>query len=109
MAATMNAAVIREHGGPEAMEVGSTDRPAPEADEISVRVGACGVSHLDIFVRRGMPGVQIPLPHIAGGDVTGWVEELGAGVTGIEPGTAVLIDPTVPEGTLGEGRAGGLA
>jgi len=60
-------------------------------------------------VRRGMPGVTIPLPHIAGGDVTGWVAELGEGVSSIEAGTPVLIDPTVPEGTLGEGRAGGLA
>ncbi len=109
MATTMQAAVIREHGGPESMEVGSTERPVPGADEISVRVGACGVSHLDIFVRRGMPGVKIPLPHIAGGDVTGWVEELGEGVTGIEAGSPVLIDPAIPEGTLGEGRAGGLA
>ena len=109
MAATMQAAVISEHGGPEAMNVGPADRPVPGPDEIIVRVGACGVSHLDIFVRRGMPGVTIPLPHIAGGDVTGWVEELGADVTDIEPGAAVLIDPTVPEGTLGEGRAGGLA
>lgn len=109
MAATMTAAVIHEHGGPEQMNVEVADRPVPGSGEISVRVGACGVSHLDIFVRRGMPGVTIPLPHIAGGDVTGWVEELGAGVTAPAAGTPVLIDPAIAEGTLGEGRAGGLA
>ncbi|MCO5316722.1 MAG: alcohol dehydrogenase catalytic domain-containing protein [Solirubrobacterales bacterium] len=109
MTATMTAAVIREHGGPECMTVESTGRPVPGPGEICVKVGACGVSHLDIFVRRGMPGVEIPLPHIAGGDVTGWVEELGPDVDSIEAGTPVLIDPTIPEGTLGEGRAGGLA
>lgn len=109
MAATMKAAVIHEHGGPECMRVEEADRPVPGPDEIGVRVAACGVSHLDIFVRRGMPGVTIPLPHIAGGDVTGWVEELGDDVSGIEAGLPVLIDPAIPEGTLGEGRAGGLA
>lgn len=109
MAATMNAAVIHEHGGPERMNLEAADRPVPGPDEISVRVAACGVSHLDIFVRRGMPGVTIPLPHIAGGDVTGWVEEVGENVTAVTPGTPVLIDPAIPEGTLGEGRAGGLA
>jgi len=107
--ATMNAAVIHEHGGPDCLSVEATDRPAPGPDEILVRIGACGVSHLDIFVRRGMPGVTIPLPHIAGGDVTGWVDERGENVSAIETGTPVLIDPAIPEGTLGEGRAGGLA
>lgn len=109
MSATMKAAVIHEHGGPERMGVETTGRPAPGPGEISVRVAACGVSHLDIFVRRGMPGVTIPLPHIAGGDVTGWVEELGENVSAITPGSPVLVDPAIPEGTLGEGRAGGLA
>jgi len=109
MAAQMEAAVIHEHGGPECMRVEPTDRPVPGPDEISVRVGACGVSHLDIFVRRGMPGVTIPLPHIAGGDVTGWVEGVGENVSAVETGSPVLIDPAIPEGTLGEGRAGGLA
>jgi alcohol dehydrogenase len=109
MAATMTAAVIREHGGPERMSVEAVDRAVPGPGEIAVRVGACGISHLDIFVRRGMPGVTIPLPHTAGGDVAGWVEELGEGVSGLEPGAAVLVDPAVPGGTLGEVRPGGLA
>lgn len=107
--ATMTAAVIREHGGPETMNVQSADRPVPGSGEIAVRVGACGISHLDVFVRRGMPGVKIPMPHIAGGDVTGWVEALGEGVTVVGEGDPVLIDPTVPGGTLGEVIPGGLA
>jgi alcohol dehydrogenase len=76
---------------------------------VIVRVGACAVNHLDIFVRRGMPGVTVPLPHTTGGDIAGWIEALGPDVDGPEPGTAVLVDPAVAEGALGENKPGGLA
>jgi alcohol dehydrogenase len=109
MSATMTATLIREHGGPEQLVVETVDRPVPAAGEVIVRVGACALNHLDVFVRRGMPGLPIPLPHTTGGDIAGWVEDLGDGVTGIEPGTSVLVDPAVPEGALGENRPGGLA
>jgi alcohol dehydrogenase len=109
LTATMAATVIREHGGPERLLVETLDRPAPGPGEVLVRVAACALNHLDIFVRRGMPNVPIPLPHTTGGDIAGWVEELGAGVDGVEVGTPVLVDPAVDEGALGENRAGGLA
>jgi alcohol dehydrogenase len=51
----------------------------------------------------------VQLPHTGGGDISGWMEELGPGVTAYEPGAAVLIDPAVPNGTLGENSPGGLA
>jgi alcohol dehydrogenase len=110
MGATMTAAVIREHGGPDQLHVEQVERPTPGPGELVVRVGACAVNHLDIFVRRGMPGLPIPLPHTSGGDIAGWVEELGEGVDGMhEVGASVLVDPAVPEGALGENRPGGLA
>jgi alcohol dehydrogenase len=109
MSAVMTAAVIREHGGPEQLLVETLERPVPAAGDVLVRVAACALNHLDVFVRRGMPGVSIPLPHTTGGDIAGWVEELGEGVTGPPIGTSVLVDPAVPEGALGENRPGGLA
>jgi alcohol dehydrogenase len=106
---TMQATLIRAHGGPDALVVDALARPEPEAGEVLVRVGACAVNHLDIFVRRGMPGVTVPLPHTTGGDIAGWVDSLGPGVAGPEPGTPVLVDPAVAEGALGENKPGGLA
>lgn len=105
----MQAAVIREHGGPEKLLIDDTTRPQPGVGEVVVRVGACALNHLDIFVRRGMPGVHVPLPHTSGGDVAGWVDELGSDVDGVAVGTPVLVDPAVAEGALGENKPGGLA
>jgi 2-desacetyl-2-hydroxyethyl bacteriochlorophyllide A dehydrogenase len=109
MSETMLATLIREHGGPEQLLVEEVERPEPGPGEVRVRVAACAINHLDIFVRRGMPGLPIPLPHTTGGDVAGWVDRLGAGVEGIAEGSAVLVDPAVAEGALGENRPGGLA
>jgi alcohol dehydrogenase len=106
---TMQAAVIRRHGGPEAVELDELARPSPGPGEALVRVGACGLNHLDIFVRRGMPGLPIPLPHVSGGDIAGWVEEVGDDVPGELSGAAVLLDPAVGDGAIGETLPGGLA
>ena len=107
--AMMRAALIREHGGPEVLELGEVERPSAGPGEIMVRVGACALNHLDIFVRRGMPGMRFTFPHISGGDIAGWVEaagdEQGAGLVG----SAVLLDPIVNGHALGEGPWGGLA
>jgi alcohol dehydrogenase len=106
---SMQAAVVREHGGPEKLEVGELPRREPGPDEVLVRVLACALNHLDIFVRRGMPGVSLPLPHVAGGDIVGRVESAG-GPAG-EPliGQTVLLDPLVGRHALGESLWGGLA
>jgi NADPH:quinone reductase-like Zn-dependent oxidoreductase len=64
---------------------------------------------LDVFVRRGMPGVHLELPHIPGGDVVGIVDALGEGASEPGVGQLVLIDPMVDGGALGEHFPGGLA
>lgn len=109
MATEMLAAVVRSHGGPDNLRPETVDRPAPGPDEVLVRVAACAINHLDIFVRRGMPGLSVPLPHTSGGDIAGWVDGLGSGVDGIEPGSAVFVDPSVEGGAIGETLPGGLA
>src|ERR1035437_2464051 len=109
MSETMLATVIREHGGPEQLRVEEVPRPAPGPGEVLVRVAACAINHLDIFVRRGMPGLPIPLPHTTGGGVVGWVDELGPDVEGVDEDALVLVDPAVEEGALGENKPGGLA
>jgi 2-desacetyl-2-hydroxyethyl bacteriochlorophyllide A dehydrogenase len=108
-ASTMRAAVLREHGGPEAFEYAEIERREPGEDEILVRVLACALNHLDIFVRRGMPGVPLPLPHVAGGDVAGRVVKAGGADGEHLVGAAVLLDPMVGRHALGENLWGGLA
>jgi alcohol dehydrogenase len=77
-------------------------------------VQACGVNYLDVFVRRGMPGLPVEMPRITGGDIAGLIVEVGKGVEGVKVGQRVLLDPmiTMPDGrvgALGEHRDGGLA
>lgn len=105
----MKAAVIHEHGGPEAISV--TDVPEPQAGqgEALVRVAACALNHLDIFVRRGMPGLPIPLPHISGGDIAGTVVDVGEGGNPKLVGRSVLVDPAIEGQAIGEDLPGGLA
>jgi NADPH:quinone reductase-like Zn-dependent oxidoreductase len=74
-----------------------------------VKVLACALNMLDVFVRRGMPGVRLDLPHIPGGDVVGIVDKLGDGAAGPPAGTQVLVDPLVNNKALGEDLPGGLA
>ncbi len=105
----MRAALIPAHGGPEVLSVQEVETPEPGPGEVLVAVHACALNHLDVFVRRGMPGKPVPLPFISGSDVAGRVASLGPGVEGPAPETRVLLDPAVPEGALGEDVNGGLA
>jgi alcohol dehydrogenase len=105
----MQAAVIRHHGGPDAFEVGEIEHRQPEESEVLVRVLCCALNHLDIFVRRGMPGVVTPLPHIAGADIVGVVECAGSQRDAHLVGQTVLLDPMIEDGALGENDWGGLA
>lgn len=107
--ATMKAALIERHGGPEVLQIADVERPSPGPGEILVRIGACALNHLDIFVRRGMPGVTFSFPHVSGGDIAGWVEASGDSAGEHLVGSAVLIDPLIDGHALGEGPWGGLA
>ena len=110
----MRAVVIYEHGGRDKLVLDDVPAPAPARGEILLRVKAVGLNYLDVFVRRGMPGLPIDLPRISGGDIAGEVAALGEGVQSVEVGQRLLIDPAVrmPDGTLGalgESTTGGLS
>lgn len=105
----MRAALVTTHGGPEHLELGQVAVPDPRPGWLRVRVLACALNMLDVFVRRGMPGVHLELPHVPGGDIVGVVDALGDGVDGPQPGTVVLLDPSVNGKALGEDLWGGLA
>lgn len=89
----MEAVFISKHGGPEVLEYGERPTPEPAKGELRVRIRACALNHLDIWVRNGLPGIEIPLPHILGSDIAGLVDKLGKGVTRPKVGTPVLMTP----------------
>ncbi len=91
----MKAIRFHEHGGPEVLKY--EDAPDPEilANEVLVKVKACALNHLDIWVRGGVPGWSIPMPHIAGSDISGEVAEVGSLVTRVKVGDPVLLCPGV--------------
>lgn len=91
----MKAIVFQQHGGPEVLQYTDVPTPTIRANEVLVRVRACALNHLDLWVRRGLPGVPIPLPHIPGSDVAGEVAEIGADVTTVRPGQKVVLAPGV--------------
>ena len=88
----MDAVVFDRHGGPEVLEFRELPDPVPGPGEARVRVAACGVNHLDLWVRAGIPGVG-PFPHILGSEVSGTVDKLGPGARGVAIGDRVLLAP----------------
>ena len=91
----MKATIFRQHGGPDVLEYTDMPDPSIRADEVLVEIKACALNHLDIFVRNGMPGIEIPLPHILGSDIAGVVREVGELVTWAKPGDEVMVQPGV--------------
>ncbi|HLI64220.1 MAG TPA: zinc-binding dehydrogenase [Terriglobales bacterium] len=89
----MKAVRIHEFGGPEVLKYEDIPDPVLRKDHVLVRVRACALNHLDLWVRKGLPGVK--LPHILGSDVAGEVVEVGEYLTGVKPGTRVLLAPMV--------------
>lgn len=91
----MKAAVFWQHGGPEVVEIADVPRPDVGPGQVLIAVHAAALNHLDLWARRGLPGLQLEFPHIGGSDIAGVVEELGDGVEGPTPGTRVLVNPSL--------------
>jgi NADPH:quinone reductase-like Zn-dependent oxidoreductase len=89
----MKAARFHQHGGPEVLVYEDIAEPRIKANQVLVRVRACALNHLDLFVRAGIPGVKIPLPHIPGSDIAGEILETGDLCERVKPGWRVLLSP----------------
>jgi len=93
----MRAVKFHEHGGPDVLRYEEAPDPPRQPGHALVRVRACALNHLDLWQRRGIPRVRIPLPHISGSDVSGEVIDDGGGP--VPPGTRVLLHPGLSCGT----------
>jgi len=92
------------HGGPEVLRYEEAPDPAPRPGGVVVRVRACALNHLDLWQRRGIERVSIPLPHISGADVAG--EVVDAGDTGVPLGQRVMLQPGLSCGRCARCLAG---
>lgn len=88
---TMTAAVLRQHGDRDAIQLEQVPIPEPGPGEVRLRVQACALNWLDVAVRMGPKFGAIPLPLIGGADIAGVVEALGPGVTDWQEGNEVVV------------------
>src|SRR5256886_5364136 len=91
----MRAVVFEKHGGPEVLEYTEVPEPKAGPGEVLIEVKATSINHIDIFLRRGMPGIKVPLPKIVGSDAAGVIREVGPDVSGLEVGQRVTINPGI--------------
>ena len=122
----MKALAFNEFGGSDKLKLQDVPDPKIKPNEVLVRVRACALNHLDIFVREGIPALKTPLPFWTGCDIAGEIAEVGAGAQGVKVGDRVTVNPNltcgrcefcmqgedslcVKYGILGEHVPGGLA
>jgi NADPH:quinone reductase-like Zn-dependent oxidoreductase len=100
----MKAVRFHEHGGPEVLRYEDAPDPVLAPGEVLVRVRACALNHLDIWGRRGLPNVRIPLPHITGSDVSGVV--VASTAPDVAIGGRVMLQPGMSCGRCARCLAG---
>ncbi|MBI4043518.1 MAG: zinc-binding dehydrogenase [Candidatus Diapherotrites archaeon] len=92
----MKAVFFDQNGGPEVLGYGEVSTPIPKKGEALIKVKACALNHLDLWLRKRP--ITFKGPHIPGSDVAGVVEEVN-GKSKFRPGDEVIINPAIPCGT----------
>lgn len=87
----MKAVRFHEFGGPEVLEYEDAPDPTLRKDQVLVRVKACALNHLDLWIRKGLPAIK--LPHINGSDVAGEIAAVGEYIADLKAGQRVLLAP----------------
>jgi NADPH:quinone reductase-like Zn-dependent oxidoreductase len=95
---------FHQHGPPDVLQYEDAPDPIPQRGRAIVKVGACAINHLDLWQRRGIDRVRIPLPHISGSDVSG--EVVDAGATAVKVGDRVMLQPGLSCGACSACRQG---
>lgn len=89
----MRAGIIFEHGDLDRLVVEDILAAAPGPGEVLIQVKSCGLNHLDIWLRKGRPGLNFTFPHVLGSDASGIITALGEGVHGLSEGQEVILNP----------------
>lgn len=95
----MKAAAINATGGVEQLNIVDLPAPNPGPGEVLLKIHAAALNHLDIWIRKGRPGLAYTFPHVLGSDAAGTVAAIGEGVTGVAIGDEVVLDPGISCGT----------
>ncbi|MEQ1562535.1 MAG: zinc-binding dehydrogenase, partial [Nitrospiraceae bacterium] len=91
----MKAVLFRAHGGPDKLSYEDLPTPTIGPDEVLIKVKACALNHLDIWIRQGNPAYPMPMPHVSGSDVAGIVEQVGAQADHVTVGQRVFVSPGI--------------
>ena len=102
----MRAIVLHAHGGPDVLAPAELPGPTPGPGHVIVDVHAVALNRLDLWVRAGLPGLTLPLPHVLGSDIAGVVTEVGDGVDRTWLGRDVVVNPGLSCGTCESCLAG---
>lgn len=88
----MKAVRFHEYGDPSVLRYEDAEQPVPGAGQVLIRVAATSFNPVDANIRAGyMQGpLPVTLPHTPGIDVSGTVDALGEGVTGVQVGDQVI-------------------
>src|SRR5579883_3233236 len=85
---SMRAIVMSEYGGPEVLMLRNIPEPHPGFGQVSIRVAYAGVNYADTLARRNRYH-DVVLPFVPGIEVSGYINEVGAGVKGLHEGQPV--------------------
>ena len=91
----MKAIVFEEHGGVEKLQYKEIPDPKVGPNEVLFKIRAAGCNYNDIWARRGLPGMEIIMPHVSGSDASGEVVEIGSEVQSVKPGDDVMVHPGI--------------
>ena len=91
----MKAVLFRAHGGPDKHSYEDLPTPTIGPEDVLVRVKACALNHLDMWIREGSPAYPMALPHVLGSDAAGIVEQVGAQVDSVTAGQRVFVSPGI--------------
>ena len=92
----MKATVFHEHGSPDVLLYEDIEDPVINPNQVLVKVKAVALNHLDLFVRSGIPGLKLEMPHILGSDISGEIVEVGTEVKeSFEEGQPIIVDPGI--------------
>ncbi len=89
----MKVSRIHSCGGPDVIRYEEAATPRPKANEVLVRVKACSLNHLDLWVRGGLPNLRLDFPWVLGSDAAGEVVEAGELCRRARIGDRVLVAP----------------
>lgn len=87
----MKAIQLLSHGAPGQLRFGDVPDPVPAEGEVLIRVRACGLNRLDLWVEEGKLPIEVDLPRVPGGEISGEVLQTGPNVTGWKEGDRVSV------------------